>query len=184
MKNLLSSRRFLLSARPIIGFCFLCCVLGSFLPSALYAGSIKGWGSMAFDSNSFAGSRFTTIAAGGSHSLALKSDGSIVGWGNDTYGQATPPDGNALIAIAAGGYHSLALKSDGSIIAWGRNNYGEATPPDGNNFIAIAAGGYHSLALKSDGSIVGWGNDTYGQATPPDGNALIASRQEGITLLP
>ena len=78
---------------------------------------------------------------------------SIVGWGWNDSGQATPPDGNNFIAIAAGGAHSLALKSDGSIVTWG----GQTKVPDGNNFIAIAAGKGHSLALKSDGSIVGWG---------------------------
>jgi hypothetical protein len=51
------------------------------------------------------------IAAGSAHSLALKSDGSIVGWGNNYYGQATPPAGNDFTSICAGGYHSLALKS-------------------------------------------------------------------------
>jgi len=146
----------------------------SITPSALFAGSIKGWGSMAVDSNALIGSRFIAIAAGYGHSLALKSDGSIVGWGYNDSGQATPPAGNDFIAIAAGGYYSLALKSDGSIVGSGANSAGQATPPDGNNFIAITAGGYHSLALKSDGSIVGWGNNDAGQATPPDGNNFIA----------
>jgi hypothetical protein len=106
--------------------------------------------------------------------------GSIVGWGDNSWGQATPPAGNNFIAIAAGGEdHSLALKSNGSIIAWGDNSYGQATPPVGNNFIALAAGGGvmtpgYSLALKSDGSIVGWGNNYYGQASPPAGNNFIA----------
>jgi len=42
---------------------------------------------------------------------AQTSDGSIVGWGNNYYGQATAPIGNNFIAIAAGGYYSLALTS-------------------------------------------------------------------------
>lgn len=33
----------------------------------------------------------TTMAAGSWHSLALKADGSIIGWGYDGDGQATPP---------------------------------------------------------------------------------------------
>ena len=107
--------------------------------------------------------------------------GSIVAWGDNSYGQATPPDGNDFVAIAAGDGHSVALKSDGSIVVWG-NNYRNKSymPPDSNDFVAIAAGGLqtpkmilegHSLALKSDGSIVTWGVPT---ESPPDGNDFIA----------
>jgi hypothetical protein len=64
--------------------------------------------------------------------------GSIVGWGSNNNGQATPPDGNDFVAIAAGAYSSLALKSDGSIIGWGSDL--SSSPPDGNDFIAIATG--------------------------------------------
>ncbi len=52
------------------------------------------------------------IAAGYDHSLALRSDGSIVGWGDDDNGQASPPSGNDFVAIAAGGGHSLALREE------------------------------------------------------------------------
>jgi len=105
-------------------------------------------------------------------SLALKSDGSIVGWGDNDYGQASPPAGNDYTAITAGNLHTIALKSDGSIVGWGYNYDGQATPPEGNNYTAVAAGGMHSLALKSDGSIVAWGNNYYG--SPPVGNNYIA----------
>jgi hypothetical protein len=108
--------------------------------------------------------------------------GSILGWGYNGYGQATPPPENNYIAISAGESHSLAIRSDpsaalgtgGTIVGWGRNQFGQATPPTGNNFIAISAGGWHSLALRSDGTIVGWGDNEYGQATPPPGNNYIA----------
>ncbi len=81
----------------------------------------------------------------------MKSDGSIVGWGWNDWGQATPPAGNDFTAIAAGADHSLALKSDGSIVGWGYNGYGQATltPPAGNNFVAISAGYYQSLAIAT-----------------------------------
>ncbi|MBW8000596.1 MAG: hypothetical protein FVQ80_01060 [Planctomycetes bacterium] len=100
--------------------------------------------------------------------------GSIIAWGKDNFGQASPPAGNDFIAIAAGYDYGLALKFDGSIVGWGRNNDNRATPPGGNDFVAIATGLSHNLALKSDGSLVGWGTDDNGQATPPAGNDFVA----------
>ena len=47
------------------------------------------------------GNDFVAIAAGHSHSLAIKRDGSVVGWGDNGYGEATPPEGNDFIAISA-----------------------------------------------------------------------------------
>jgi alpha-tubulin suppressor-like RCC1 family protein len=44
--------------------------------------------------------------------LALKTDGSIVGWGWNHRGQATPPAGNDYVAIAPGDNHGLALAAD------------------------------------------------------------------------
>ena len=72
------------------------------------------------------------IAGGGSHSLALKSDGTVWAWGQNERGQlgdgttsnrSTPVQVSNLtgvIAIAAGDSQSLALKSDGTVWAWGR----------------------------------------------------------------
>ena len=140
-------------------------------PGLTDAGPVVGWGT---NRPPPAGHNFAAIAAGSDHSLALKSDGTIVAWGNNDYGQADPCDGNDFVAIAAGWRHSLALKSDGTIIGWGYNGYGQATPPNGNDFVAIAAGYYHSLALKQNGTIVGWGRNNYGQATHPVGNDFVA----------
>jgi formylglycine-generating enzyme required for sulfatase activity len=128
------------------------------------------------------GKDFVAIAAGTYFSLALKSDGSIVGWGRNTFGQTDTPKGNDFIAISAdaGSNHGLALKSDGSIVGWGNRgvprgwDHGEARPPGGNNFTAIAAGFSHNLALKADGTIIGWGSNSSGQANPPPGNDYIA----------
>ena len=92
------------------------------------------------------------IAADRSHSLALKSDGTVVGWGYDFYAEATVPVGlREVIAIAAGADHSLALKSDGTVVAWGDNGMGQTSVPVGlRGVAAIAAGGYHNLALVRD----------------------------------
>ncbi|MBI5912998.1 hypothetical protein HY839_00990 [Candidatus Azambacteria bacterium] len=133
------------------------------------------------------------ISAGGSHSLALKSDGTVWGWGWNGFGQlgngttisqsipvqSKKYDGthiNNIVAISAGLAHSLALKSDGTVWAWGRGNSGQLgngtlifydglakQVPGLNNIAAIAAGGNYSLALKSDGTVWGWGANYYGQ---------------------
>jgi formylglycine-generating enzyme required for sulfatase activity len=121
---------------------------------------------------------YTAISAGWGHSLALRSDGTIAGWGNNRWGVADPPDGNDYVAVAAGTRFSLALKRDGSIVGWGWGGSGAKYPPDGNDFVAVSAGSNHALALKRDGSIVGWGNrlraSDWGQARRPPGNDFVA----------
>ncbi len=147
----------------------LCALISSLLPApASQPGTVVSWGSEALPYVE-PGTRFTRIAAGGSHSLALKADATVVAWGDNSYGQATVPGGlTNVLAIAAGDGYSLALKSDGTVVGCGYNHDGQTTPPAGlTNVLAIAAGGYHSLALKSDGTVVGWGDNSSGQTNVP-----------------
>lgn len=161
------------------------------------AGKIVAWGSGEFGlTNVPPGDDFVAIAAGrnAGHALALRSDGSLAGWGLNTgiealgsadifYGQATVPEGKNFKAIAAGVFHSLALRTDGSLVGWGANEVtghgeftGQATVPDGHDFVAIAAGDFHSVALKADGSLVAWGDNSEnsGRTNVPPGNDFVA----------
>ena len=82
-------------------------------------------------------SNVVAIAAGGSHSLFLKSDGSLWAIGLNYYGQLgdgtydqtnQPPEqivASGVTAIAAGQYFSLFIKSDGSLWGMGDNTYGQ-----------------------------------------------------------
>ncbi|HEY5912009.1 MAG TPA: immunoglobulin domain-containing protein [Verrucomicrobiae bacterium] len=109
------------------------------------------------------------VAGGAGHSLALLGDGTVVGWGDNTFGQASQPANlNRVVAIAAGDYHSLALRADGTVVAWGDNSSGQVSvPADLTNAVAICGGFSHSLALRADGTVVGWGDDTVGQIGVP-----------------
>ncbi|EFU42333.1 Fibronectin type III domain protein [Paenibacillus vortex V453] len=111
----------------------------------------------------------TQIAGGDDHSLAVKSDGTVVGWGDNGFGQTNvPTELNGVKAIAAGDNFSLALKSDGTVVGWGYNYFGQTNVPTGlSGLEAIAAGWGHSLGLKSDGTVVGWGYNGYGQVDVP-----------------
>ena len=115
-----------------------------------------------------------TIAGGYSHSLALKTDGTLVGWGNNSSGQTNCPAGNNYVAVAAGASHSLALKTDGTLVGWGSNAYGQTTVPAGSNYVAVVAGYWHSLALKTDGTLIGWGRSNYSQTSCPAGSNYVA----------
>lgn len=133
------------------------------------------------------------VAAGFVHTLALKADGTVWGWGYNFFG--TVGDGSTTnrpapvqVGIAdvqsiAGGYaHSLALKRDGTVWAWGLNNCGQLGDNSNTNssvplqvsgltnVVAIAAGGEnagitysHSLALRADGTVWAWGCNQMGQ---------------------
>ena len=79
----------------------------------------------------------TAIASGANHGMALKSDGTVWTWGDNTFGQlgngtttASPAPVQVsgltnIVAINAGGYFSLALDSTGHVYAWGSDSNGQ-----------------------------------------------------------
>jgi alpha-tubulin suppressor-like RCC1 family protein len=127
------------------------------------------------------------VAAGSAHSLALKADGTVVGWGDNSFAEQIPSSVSNVTAIAAGGYFSLALKADGTVAGWGTNGSGQITlPASATNVVAIAAGTAYGLALKADGTVIGWGDNTFGQTNIPASAtnviAIVASGAHSLAL--
>ena len=115
------------------------------------------------------GNNWKTVAVGGlnqiagagfgSHTLAIKTDGTLWVWGMGLYGQLgtnTGADFNSPVQTVAGGtnwksvsagyFWSAAVKTDGTLWTWGANNYGQL----GDNTVIRAftpqqtvAGGYN-----------------------------------------
>lgn len=111
--------------------------------------------------------RVTALAVGLNHALALRTDGSVVAWGEN----ASLPEGlSGVVAIAAGRAHSMALRRNGTVAAWGNNGQGQTDVPAGlTGVVAIAAGHGHNLALRGDGTVVAWGFNDAGQTRVPEG---------------
>ena len=111
---------------------------------------------------------FVSVSAGETHTCGVKSDGSVVCWGNDEDGRATPPAGT-FVSVSTGWFHTCGVRSDGSVACWRANHYGQATPPAGT-FVSVSAAWVHNCGVRTDGSVACWGNNASGEATPPAGS--------------
>jgi alpha-tubulin suppressor-like RCC1 family protein len=112
------------------------------------------------------------ISAGHGHILALKTDGTVAGWGCNIFDQARIPTGlNGVRSILAVWNYSVAVKSNGTVAAWGVNDYGQVNVPGGlSGVTAVAGNNNYCMALKSDGTVTMWGR----YPSPPALNNIVA----------
>ncbi len=124
------------------------------------------------------------IAGGNQHAIALKGDGTLVAWGNNTNSQTTIPAGLGDIAsIAAGGDVSGIVRRDGTVQLWGSNTSGQTAVPAGLAGVKqLAIGRNHVLALKNDGTVTAWGVNAQGQTTVPAGLADVVAIAAGAEI--
>ena len=88
------------------------------------------------------------VATGNIHSLALKQNGTIWAWGDNSRGE-----------IGNGVANAVRITKPTQIV---KGIYDE-TEKELDNIVDIAAGYYYNLALDSNGNVLSWGYNGYGQ---------------------
>ena len=134
------------------------------------------------------GTNWKQVSSGGSHTAAIKTDGTLWIWGSGTNGRL----GNAVttgnistpVTTFAGGNNwkqisvNSAIKTDGTLWTWGQGTSGQlgnnnvidrSTPvttfAGGTNWkqVSSSTSGNFTSAIKTDGTLWTWGAGTSGQ---------------------
>ena len=147
--------------------------------------------------------QYTQISVGWDHTCGLRSDGSVVCWGRDEFGQLRAPADERFTAVAAGGAHTCGLRTDGTTVCWGystpsgedlaklNNPYNSAPfPPEDERLTAIEAGGHYTCGFRTEGGVVCW--DVRDEFSPfgteqvveiyPGGTHVCGLRSDGSAL--
>jgi alpha-tubulin suppressor-like RCC1 family protein len=124
-------------------------------------------------------------SAGNSHSLGLRTEGTLWAWGlnntgklgdNTSVNKSSPVsvvgDFTDWCQVSAGYNHSLGLRTTGTAWAWGLNTSGQLGDNTGTNksspvsvvgdftdWCQLSGGGCHSLGTRQNGTIWSWGNN-------------------------
>jgi alpha-tubulin suppressor-like RCC1 family protein len=134
-----------------------------------------------------------------SHTLAIKSDGTLWAWGNNNYGQlgdntintsTNPIQISSLTTwkqVSAGSQQSFAIKTDGTLWVWGRNDGGRlgiSTSIDSKTPIqlgslttwkSVYAGTYYCFATRTNDTLWGWGENSFGQLGLGTNSSVVTS---------
>ena len=138
-----------------------------------------------------------SAGAGGNHSLAIKTGGTLWAWGLGSSGQLGINQGNVSSPVFIGNFanvaisgHALAVSANGTLWAWGLGSNGQLG--DGTtvsksspvqigtltDWASVTAGSVHSLAIKTNGTLWAWGAAGSGQL----GDGTIVNKSSPVQI--
>jgi len=112
------------------------------------------------------------VSAGAGFTVGLRADGTVVGVGNNDFGQINVNHWTDMIEISAGTRHTVGLRSDGTLLATGKNRHGECQVRHWQNVVRVIAGQGCTFGIKKDGRVLVTGNNRAGD--------LHVSHLEGV----
>lgn len=127
------------------------------------------------------GSPSEALSAGGAHTCAIRAQGDLDCWGDDSREQLDDTPEGQFLSVSSGGAHTCAIRVDGSIACWGDDSLGQLDDLPQRRYVALATGGAHACAIAGGGSIECWGNDSRGQLEAPPGRFTAISAGAAYT---
>jgi alpha-tubulin suppressor-like RCC1 family protein len=124
---------------------------------------------------------WSKVRGGESFTVAIKTDGTLWSWGNNTSGKlglgnttyySSPKQVGALTnwaTVAPMGNSVLAVKTDGTLWSWGQGDYGKLGLGNTTSYNSpkqigalttwstVSGGNFHALAVKTNGTLWSWG---------------------------
>jgi len=100
-----------------------------------------------------------TVAAGNNFSCALKADGTVACWGDNSSGQSTPPSGT-FTSLSAGSDSVCGIRTDNTVACWGDNTYNQTNAPPGQ-FQQVSVGDGFACGLRVTSTVSCWGQDDF-----------------------
>ena len=145
------------------------------------------------------------VSAGGTHSLAVRTNGTVWAWGDNMNGRLGD---NTTVArsspvsvvggftdwcqVSGGAYHSLAVRTNGTAWAWGCNGQGSLGDNTTTNksspvsvvggftdWCQISAGTGHSLGVRTNGTAWAWGCNYAGRL----GDNTVTNRSSPVSVV-
>jgi hypothetical protein len=127
----------------------------------------------------------TQVDAGWLFTVGLRSDGTVVGVGNNENGQYDVGNWTDITQVDAGNWHTVGLKSNGTVVAVGAEVPGEfycgqCDVGNWTDIIQVSAGGEHTVGLRSDGTVVAVGRNDFGQCNVGNWTDIIQLSAGGV----